>query len=155
MVRAMPLDLALAYRPELGAADLVWTGAGLGLDATPRSALLLSALADRRARADDPVRLLAHDPAAPASLELRGGAAGDAVDPRGERTGSRLWLLKWAKETAETRLRAEAYAAEAIAWLARRGLTVSAAAAWVAPQRLRVTLRAGTTELAIGVGGGR
>lgn len=154
----MPLDLALTYRRELAAADLVWTGAGLGLDATPRSALLLSILADRRARADDLVRLLAHDEAAPASLSLRGGGAGDAVDARGERTGSRLWLLRDAKETAETRLKAERYATEAAAWLARRGLAPTAAAVWSTPPgaatpSLRLVVRAGAASIAINVAG--
>ena len=152
----MPLDLALTFRPELGCADLVWTGSGLGLDATPRSALLMSALAARRALADDPVRLLAHDPAAPASLELRGGSARDAIDPRGELVGSRLWLLRWAKDTSqprlngdETRLRAEEYAAECIAWLARRGLATAAAATWLRAGVLRVVARAGATQVAV------
>ncbi|MDO9501382.1 phage GP46 family protein [Falsiroseomonas sp.] len=155
----MPHDLALTYRRELAAADLVWTGTGLGLDATPRSALLLSILADRRARPDDPVRLLAHDEAAPASLTLRGGSAGDAVDARGERTGSRLWLLRDAKETTQTRLSAERYATEAAAWLARRGLAVTAAAAWSTPPgagtpRLRLVVRAGEASVAITAAGG-
>jgi len=152
----MPLDLALTFRPELGCADLVWTGAGLGLDATPRSALLASALADRRAKADDPVRLLAHDPAAPASLELRGGSPRDGIDPRGELAGSRLWLLKWAKDTSqaalngdETRKRGEEYAAECIAWLARRGLVTSATATWLRAGALRVVARAGATQVAV------
>ena len=152
----MPLDLALTYRPELGCADLVWTGSGLGLDATPRSALLMSALADRRARADDPVRLLAHDPAAPASLELRGGSPRDGIAPRGELVGSRLWLLKWAKDTSEaslrgdeTRTRAEAYAAECIAWLARRGLTTSATATWLRAGVLRILARADSAQVVV------
>lgn len=154
----MPLDIALTYRRELAAADLVWTGSGIGLDATPRSALLLSLLADRRARPDDPVRLLAHDEAAPASLGLRGGAAGDAVDARGERTGSRLWLLRDAKETNQTRLSAERYAAEATAWMARRGIRATATAAWATPEgavspRLRLVVRAGETTVGITAAG--
>lgn len=106
-------------------------------------------------RAPD-VLLPAAPPSAPAAaapvatgLTARRGWAGDALDRRGERTGSRLWLLARAKDTEQTRRLAEGYAAEAIAWLARRGLAPQATATRIRPRALQITAAAGRSRLTI------
>jgi phage gp46-like protein len=147
----MPADLALRPNAATGRCDLVATPAGLVLDSSPLSAMLFALLTQRRARTDDRLpNTMPEDPAMPASLGARGGYAGDALDPRGELTGSRLWLLARAK-LPEARARAASMALEALAPLARRGLTPTASVAEAGPHRLRLTTRAGNNSLALPV----
>jgi phage gp46-like protein len=108
---------------------------GLADDPTLASSVILSLFLDRRAGADD---------ALPAGADRRGWI-GDALSPTpGDRIGSRLWLLAREKQTEETRLRAEEYAAEALAWLVEDGLasSVEVAATWLRPGVLALTVSA-------------
>jgi phage gp46-like protein len=124
----MPADLALRKRTATGRIDLVVSPTGLVLDRSPASAMLFALLGQRRARPDDALPAsMPEDPAAPASLNARGGWAGDALDARGDLAGSRLWLLTRAK-MPEALQRAPALAAEALAPLSRRGITPTVAA---------------------------
>lgn len=96
-----------------------------------RTAILLSLFLDARASAEDPL---------PDPLNRdRRGWVGDALAPRaGDRIGSRLWLLAREKQNEATRLRAEIYAREALAWMTEEGLarSVSVTAAWVSQGQL-------------------
>ena len=104
---------------------LEWTAAGPDLARTPlgalaeddglRTAVLLSLFLDRRAGTQDPLP--------DAGTPDRRGWVGDALAAvPGDRIGSRLWLLRRAKASEATRLRAEAMAREALAWLVQDGV---------------------------------
>lgn len=76
-----------------------------------RRAVVISLLSWRRAEADDPL-----DDAE------RFGWWGDSLPPvQGALLGSRLWLLRRAKLTAETIARARSYCDEALEWLVGDG----------------------------------
>ncbi|MBW6402026.1 phage GP46 family protein [Roseomonas sp. HJA6] len=147
----MPYDLAIRPRVATGRCDLVATPAGLVLDGTPLSAMQYGLLTRRRARRDDRLPAdMPEDPATPATLNARQGSAGDALDPRGDLTGSRLWLLARAKKP-EALQRAAGMARNALAPLERRGLTVSTAVADGGPGRIHLTARAGTAQVTLPV----
>lgn len=136
--------LALGWDGERMAGDLVLGAGGLGQDGTLRTAVLLSLFTDRRARADDPL---------PEPGASRRGWVGDALATvEGDRFGSRLWLLKRAKATAETARRAEDYCREALGWLVEDELAarVAVSAQWIAPgtlgARIEITLTDGGVE---------
>lgn len=143
--------IGLAWSNFDAAGDLARTATGrLADDDTLATAVLLSLLLDRRARTDDALP----DPAGD-----RRGWVGDALSPRagGDRIGSRLWLLARAKQTEETRRRADAYAREALAWLLEDRLAdrVAVTVAWNAPGLLGIGVsidRAGDVfETTVGV----
>lgn len=153
----MPADLALRYDADARRCRLAFSGRDLALDTTPATALLISLGTDRRARPDDALPWPEPAEGEPLRLDVRRGWCGDALDGEGERIGCRLWLLDRAKETESTRRRAEAYAAEGIAWLARRGLATTTAAAWLRRGVLAITARAGRTQVTVArplLGGG-
>ncbi|MBF0168804.1 MAG: phage GP46 family protein [Alphaproteobacteria bacterium] len=112
-------DLALAFNSETFRADLVIANGDLKLDGTLRPWITASLFTDIRPANDDTL---------PA----------DGTDKRGfwadVKLGSKLWLLWREKQTEETRLRAEQYAREALAWLIGKGIakTVTVHCTWVA-----------------------
>lgn len=143
----MQATLAMDVDPATGLPDLVIRGRTLALDVTPRTPAIVSLYADRRARPDDALPV---DPAPllqPDLLDPRRGWWGDALDPQGRRTGSRLWLLSRAKETEATRRRAELYAREALAWASPMGLAV--AAAWIRRGVLQLSCAIGREQVVI------
>jgi len=87
--------------------DLRLGALGLEADAGLASAVFLSLFCDARARRDD----LPED-----TLESRRGWWADL---EGDRFGSRLWLLRRAKQTGTTLREYEAAAEDALAWLVR------------------------------------
>lgn len=109
-------DLALAWIPDEGCADLVIDEDvdDLAGDAGLHTALILSLFADRRAEADD---------ALPAEGGDRRGWWADEFAPVvGDKFGSRLWLLDRSARKADVARDAEAYAREATAWLVEDGV---------------------------------
>lgn len=143
----MAVTIALQYDAARRRADLRLSGGTLALDATPQSPALVSLLADRRARPDDPLPMPEAPLLQPDMLDPRRGWCGDALDPEGRRTGSRLWLLQRAKETEATRRRAEDYAREALAWATPLGLSVTAT--WLRAGWLHLACRIGREEIAV------
>ena len=125
-------DLALAYDAVKGCSDLVWNGRDFALDDTPATPMLMALLARRRAHPTDTLPdAPPADPAAPASLLVRGGWPGDALDGQGRFTGSRLWLLWRAKQTEQTRRLAEDAAAEALGQVEDdTGLAIAVQVSW-------------------------
>ena len=101
-----------------------------------RTAILLSLFLDARAGEEDPL---------PDPLNRdRRGWVGDVLAPTaGARMGSRLWLLAREKQTEATRLRAEIYAREALAWLVEESLAraVSVSAAWASTGQLALRIQ--------------
>ncbi|MEE9926448.1 MAG: phage GP46 family protein [Brucella anthropi] len=70
-------------------------------------------------------------------IDVRRGAAADALDPYGERIGSRCWLLDRAKETETTRLLYQSWLAESLEWVTSdTGIPAEIETEWVAPQML-------------------
>ncbi|WP_417423626.1 phage GP46 family protein [Hoeflea sp.] len=110
-------DLALRYDSKLRRCDLVLGDAGdLVIDETPIPAILLSVGLDRRAAPDDPLPDGRSQFLTPSSFSERRGAIADGLNPLGEMTGSKLWLLNRAKHTETTRLMCEFWLADALAW---------------------------------------
>ena len=142
----MTADIGLTFDPRTRRCDIGFAGADVAIDTTARTPLIVSIGCDRRAAPDDVLPSGVPD-AQDARWNPRRGWPGDALDPAGERIGSRLWLIEREKHTEEVRLRAEDYLAEATAWLARRGLDVSSAAVWVRANMLGFVVRAGGRQL--------
>ena len=60
-----------------------------------------------------------------------------ALDPTGDRIGSRCWLLDRAKETETTRLLYLSWLGESLDWVRRDfGTAAEIEASWIAPQVL-------------------
>lgn len=143
------LDFALRFDPETRTCDFAIEGGDIALDATPATAMLIALGSDRRVRPDD---VLPDEPRPapddPIVLGRRGGWPGDALDHLGRRIGSRLRLLDRAKATEETRLRAIAYAEEALAHLTEEhGIPVTVTASYIARGVLGLRVVAGRTVL--------
>tara|TARA_R110000868_G_scaffold225568_2_gene477795 strand:- start:10104 stop:10547 length:444 start_codon:yes stop_codon:yes gene_type:complete len=115
--------LALAWNDELQSADLRVEN-GLVEDDTLATSIIISLFTDARARPSDIL---------PNGDTDRRGWVGDALsETEGDRIGSRLWLLRRAKETEETRRRAEGYAREALTWIVETGMArgIDVLASW-------------------------
>lgn len=124
--------------------DVAIDGRDFAVDRTPATAMVLAIGSDRRARPDDQLPTGDDD----AGLNARRGWVGDALDPQQRRLGSRLWLLRRAKATEETRKLAILYAQEALANVAAdRGATLDVTASWVRPQVLGLVARLGATSI--------
>nr|WP_278521077.1 phage GP46 family protein [Brucella anthropi] len=131
-------DVALIYDPETRRADLdIGEDGDLVIDETPITAVLLSVGLDRRANPDDPLPEGRSQFLTEAGIDVRRGASADALDPAGERIGSRCWLLDRAKATEITRLLYHGWLEESLTWVGRE-LQTSAEieTEWVAPQML-------------------
>lgn len=110
-------DAALIYDADARRCDLeIGADGDLLMDDTPIAAILISVGLDRRADPDDQLPQGRTRFLTPSSYsELRGGPC-DALDPDGERTGSKVWLLDRAKKTETARLLFEFWLREALAW---------------------------------------
>jgi phage gp46-like protein len=104
-------DLALAYDPNIDAADLCIVDGDLALDDGLASLVLGSLLTDARADVRE-VELGEQD---------RRGWWGDALEERGV-WGGKLWLLGRNKTTREVLRRAEDYAQGALSWMVTDGI---------------------------------
>lgn len=134
-------DIALTWNPEEGRADLSLTRGDLTLEEGLRTAVIISLFSDALARGDD---------------DLGAAEGGNGGDRRGwwgdvplpgevpRRIGSRLWLLRRAKATEGTRLRAVTMVREALAWMIQDGVVdrigVDAVLAGAPPDRILLTL---------------
>ena len=131
------IDTALSYDPVRRRCDLVFDGTDFVLDATPVTPLLLCVGLDRRARADDELPDDSPQGYTPAILNAKRGWAGDAYDPLGRLTGSRMWLLRRKKQNEPTRLLAESALQETLEPFANaRNLATAVTVRWVADQVL-------------------
>lgn len=103
-------DLALTWIVGKGHADLSLIDSDLASELGLETAVMLSLFLDRRA-ADDDV------PPSGDPQDRRGWWGDEFLPNRGDRIGSRLWLLDRSKLTQETALSAREYAIEALAWM--------------------------------------
>jgi len=113
--------------------DLLMQAGDLVLDEGLRTALLVSLLTDRRADPDDALPLGETD---------RRGWAGDLLErDQADWLGSKLWLHFPGKRTEATRLKMEAAAREAIAWVERdRVARIVTCAVGFEDQAVRITV---------------
>ncbi|ARQ59179.1 hypothetical protein EFR00_24880 [Rhizobium sophoriradicis] len=134
----MFLDLALRYDRDARRCDLVLgDDYDLAIDETPIPAILMSVGLDRRAAPDDPLPEGRSQFLAPASFSERRGCAGDALDPYGNLTGCRLWLLDRAKRTETTRQLCEFWLSESLAWAKKEtGEPAEIEVEWLGPDIL-------------------
>lgn len=113
-------DIALRLDPDTGIGDFILKDGALALDQGLETAVIISLFADARAAADDVLPQAGGD---------RRGWWGDAVATiDGDVTGSKLWLLERSKITADVPVRAQGYAAAALAWLTADRIAGSVAA---------------------------
>ncbi len=131
-------DLALTYDNTKRRCDLTLADNGdLAIDETPITPIILSVGLDRRAGEDDPLPEARSQFLTPSSFSERRGAIGDGIDPFGDLTGSKMWLLDRAKETETTRLMAEYWLREALAWAETdTGTPAEIEVQWLAPSVL-------------------
>jgi phage gp46-like protein len=121
MLTPVPLDIALAYDPTNRRCDVVFNGVDFALDTTFQTPVLMSLGCDRRAHPDDDLpQPYVTLPADAPLMNLKRGWAGDALDPRGELTGSRQWTLARSKLDETIRRRALSIDAEALSALTGR-----------------------------------
>lgn len=107
-------DVAIVWNELNG--DLRMQGYDLERDAGLRTAVIVSLFTDRRAQDDDPL---------PGAQDDRRGWWGDSLpDLKGDRIGSRLWLLSREKQLQSVVNRAREYAVEALAWLLEDGIAL-------------------------------
>lgn len=125
-------DVALAFTSPDLMPDIAVADGRLVAEHGLTTAVVLSLFVDRLAEADDPLAVEDGD---------RRGWWGDVVPPVvGDRIGSRLWLLWREKQTQATRLRAEEYVREALAWMLEDQIAseIVIESAWLQPGVLAV-----------------
>jgi phage gp46-like protein len=147
----MPLDIALAFDPVNNRCDLVFDGRDFAVDTTYQTPVLMSLGCDRRAHPDDPLPNAQTTLSPPVSpLNPKRGWAGDALDARGELTGSRGWVLSRAKHLETTRQLALSIDTEALAWLNKRaGVSMTIAVEWLSKNFLAHRIQIGQTKITV------
>ena len=136
-------DIATTYDNDLLTGDLGLADGLLAMDEGLQTAILHSLFTDARALESDPIE----------TGEAKRGWWGDLVAPNdGDKYGSRLWLLRREKQTAEVLLRASEYAEESLAWLISDGLASKVTVTASYPSRgvlhlaVEITLTSGALE---------
>ena len=139
-------DVALIWDAAESRADVALAAGALVLEEGLRTSVLISLMTDGTARDDDDLA----DGDAAASGDRRGWWGDVPLQGQPDRPiGSRLWLLRRAKATEGTRLRAETMVREALAWMIEDGICqavdVTAELQGSPPDRLAlaVTIRRG------------
>lgn len=147
----MFFDIALCYDPQVRRCDLVMGEDGdLVIDETPITPVLLSIGLDRRAAPDDELPEGRTRFLAPASFSERRGSIGDALDPDGDLTGCRCWLLNREKETEATRAMYAFWLDEGLAWAEpETGEEPEIEVEWIGPQMLFYRLLVLDTEISL------
>lgn len=145
------LDVALIFDPDTRTADAELGEDGdLLLDETALTPMLISLGSDRRARPDDELPQGRDALNVSASFVTRRGAIGDALDPYGRRTGSRIWLLERAKQHELTELFVQDAAKEALRWAAgETGTPAQISTSWPRRGLLALVCRVGEDELTL------
>lgn len=100
-------DLAIAWNNEIGAGDLCIANADLVRDDGIQSAVLISLFTDARVSEDE----------LPPGITWRRGWWGNALEAAGRQYGSKLWLLRRAKQTQQNLTLARDYARQALQWM--------------------------------------
>ncbi len=112
-------DLALVWLSSAGQADLAMIDLDLASDRGLTTAAILSLLTDRRANDDDL-------PPSGDPTDRRGWWGDQFATIKGDKYGSRLWLLDRSTRTNETALKAKEYVLEGVAWMIEDKVIASA-----------------------------
>lgn len=130
-------DAKLVFDPETRSCDVrIGDDGDLDIDETPVTPMLISIGSDARAAIDDPLPAGQEWTNVDPGENLRRGWPCDALDPRGRRRGSKLWLLDRAFKTEETRLFAETALKTSLAWAeAETGRPAEISVFWLPDQR--------------------
>jgi phage gp46-like protein len=125
-------DITTVWDSAANQGDWAMDGAALATGSDLATAVLISIFSDRQALPDDVI---------PDGTANRRGWWADSAD---RPIGSRLWLLSRAKQTGETRARAQDYIAEAVQWLIDDGVVIrfDLMVEWTRPGMLGVQLTA-------------
>lgn len=127
-------DVALEWNGDIWQSDLRLQGSDLARGDDLLTAAIISLFTWRRANDDDEL---------PDTETSRLGWWGDSIaNVEGDRIGSRLWLLRREKLTAETINRALEYCREALAWMVEDGVAarVDVSASRTGLDRLDITV---------------
>jgi phage gp46-like protein len=126
-------DITITWNPAIGKGDWSVTGSQLTMGGDLDNAILISLCTDRIAEPTDVIPDSSNDPRG-----WWGDAYGDANYP----IGSRMWLLRRAKQTQDTLQRAYDYHTEALQWLIDDGVVASfdINVQWVANGQLGATV---------------
>jgi phage gp46-like protein len=108
------MDLRLVYDPATRRCDHVFNGSDYEWDFGPETPVLIALGCERRARPDDGLPDAQSDFYSPSAINPKRGFAGDALDPKGRLTGSRLWLFQRRKQDEPTRRGVESAIGEAL-----------------------------------------
>ena len=130
-------DIAFSWPLADDAPDLSLSGADLLAEDGLWTAIVISLFTDRRVEAAE----------LPPGHADRRGWWGDLLE-EDDRIGSRLWLLRRERASAEVAARAAGYAEEALAWMVEDGVltAVSASASWPDDELLRIEVEATTPD---------
>ncbi|MFC3074698.1 phage GP46 family protein [Shinella pollutisoli] len=147
----MFFDLALVFDPDTRRCDLaLGDDCDLLIDETPVTAMLMSVGLERRAAPDDELPEGRSAFLAPVSFSERRGCPGDALDPFGDLTGCRTWLLDRAKETETTRQLYRFWLDEGLGWVAREtGTAAEVEVEWREGARLAYRVRIADATLSL------
>lgn len=149
------VDMALAYDPTTRRCDCVFDGADFVLDDTPATPLLVAIGVDRRAHPDDVVLNMPADPSRPSTLNARRGWPGDALDPQGRFSGSRIWVFRDQKQTETVRRSLEGAAAEALDFFeSERGMAVALSVTYPTRNQALLQVDVAGTQAALTLGAG-
>lgn len=120
------MDIAITLSAQAPVFSLSLADTDLATDDGLKTAVLVSLFTDRRADADDELP-------DPRSGDRRGCWQDQYLANTGDSLGSRLWLLKRAKQTNETIERAKEYMREAMAWMLEDDVVtaIDVAAEWI------------------------
>ena len=132
-------DIALVWDDTNYRADVAVSGVDLLMDGGLRTAVIISLLTNRQAEPEDVIPDGSTDPR---------GWWGDlpiSSDPsswRGDRIGSRLWLLNRAKAIPETAVIARGYVQEALQWMLDDGVAqrLDITTQWISRTALGITV---------------
>ena len=108
-------DIALTWRNDIGSGDLCVVGADLLADPGLETAVLVSLFSDRRVREEE----------LPPDVSGRRGWWGDRLADDNDEIGSRLWLLRREKQTAQVLVQADVYCREALSWMISDGVATA------------------------------
>jgi len=149
----MFFDAALQYDPASKHCDYVIGDDGdLVLDFTPITPILMSIGLDRRADPDDELPVGRTKFLAPFSFSERRGSPCDALDPQGNVSGSKCWLLDRAKQTDSTKLLYEFWLNQSLAWAEpETGEPAEVDVQWLRPGMLGYRIRVEDTAVNISV----
>lgn len=118
-------DLALIWDNAIWGADVGVAGGDLIADDGLHTAVIMSLFLDAPAKPDDVV---------PEGAERRGFWGDALAEVPGDVTGSRLWLLRRAKQLASKLSDAQTYAAQALQWMVDDGVAKAVSVAATNPQ---------------------